>query len=357
MADRRERPVGRSKHFPGQENLSRPKRPRRQRDHCQERAERDKLGEITQRLNSDSLHHGLLDHDKAMICSFFVLVNRALRSAFAIGGIARFAAGFGRASASRPSNCPPRHCQSLARVLKAKKTGDEAGPMTVWRKRALILVFVAFAPGSAPLALAQSTNALPDLTTSEAPFDPGKVAGLPDVAKAAVGQAIAKMKSGEILGFVLAASPDLKIWTLNSAPRTMADYVPSDAGRQALEVCEFEARQPCAILSVNGFQARQRAAGSAPPPEMLFSRASDFDATVLPFVAASTREQAAAYQKAQGPRAFALTTNGLWLWRGGANIIEAIDKTMADCVAEFKPAPCLLYAVNDRVVFEARWGD
>jgi hypothetical protein len=27
---------------------------------------------------------------------------------------------------------------------------------------------------------------------------------------------------------------------------------------------------------------------------------------------------------------------------------------MADCAAQFKPAPCLLYAVNDRVVFEAR---
>ena len=134
----------------------------------------------------------------------------------------------------------------------------------------------------------------------------------------------------------------------------MADYVPSDAGRQALEVCEFEAGQPCAILSVNGFQARERAADSAPQPEMLFGRPSDFDATVLPFVAQSTRVEAAAYHKAQGPRAFALTTSGLWLWRGGANVVQAIDKTMADCAAEFKPAPCLLYAVNDRVVFEAR---
>ena len=78
------------------------------------------------------------------------------------------------------------------------------------------------------------------------------------------------------------------------------------------------------------------------------------DSTVLPFVAQSTRVEAAAYQKARGPRAFALTTSGLWLWRGGANVVQAIDKTMADCGAQFKPAPCLLYAVNDRVVFEAR---
>ncbi|MBV8104558.1 MAG: hypothetical protein JO223_08045 [Hyphomicrobiales bacterium] len=226
--------------------------------------------------------------------------------------------------------------------------------MILWRRRAQTFAFAALALGSASLASAQSTNALPDLTTSGAAFDPYQVAGLPDAAKAAVAQAKAKMRSGELLGFVLAASPDLKIWTLNSAPKTMADYVPSDAGRQALEICEFEAGQPCAVLSVNGFQARKSAAGSAPPPEMLFSRPSDFDATVLPFVPLSTREQAAAYQKAQGPRAFALTTSGLWLWRGGATIVQAIDKTMADCAAHFKPAPCLLYAVNDRVVFEAR---
>jgi hypothetical protein len=226
--------------------------------------------------------------------------------------------------------------------------------MILWRKRAQTFAFVALALGPASPASAQSTNALPDLTTSDAAFDPYRVAGLPDAAKAAVAQAKAKMRNGELLGFVFAASPNQKNWTLNSAPKTMADYVPSDAGRQALEVCEFEARQPCAILSVNGFQARQSGAGSAPRPEMLFSRPSDFDPTALPFVAQSTREQAAAYQKAQGPRAFALTTSGLWLWRGGANIVQAIDKTMADCAAEFKPAACLLYAVDDRVVFEAR---
>jgi hypothetical protein len=239
-------------------------------------------------------------------------------------------------------------------MLKARMTGGEAAPMILWRRRAETFAFAALALGSTSLASAQSTNALPDLTTSEAAFDPYRVAGLPDAAKAAVAQAKAKMRSGELLGFVFAASPDQKNWTLNTAPKAMADYVPSDAGRQALEVCEFEAGQPCAILSVNGFQALQSVAGSAPQPETLFSRPSDFDSTVLPFVAESTRKQAAAYQKAQGPRAFALTTSGLWLWRGGANIVQAIDKTMADCAAQFKPAACLLYAVNDRVVFEAR---
>jgi hypothetical protein len=226
--------------------------------------------------------------------------------------------------------------------------------MTDFRKRAQILVFVESCLVFAASASAQSTNALPDLTTSLSTFDPYRVAGLPDAAKAAVAQAKAKVKSGEVVGFVLAASPDMKVWTLNSAPKTMAGYIPADSGRQALEVCEFEAGRPCAILSVNGYEARRNAGGAAFQPNMLISRPGDFDPAVLPFAAESARAEAAEYLKAQGPRAFALTTTGLWLWRGGADIVQAIDKTMAACAAAFKPAPCLLYAVNDRVVFVAR---
>jgi hypothetical protein len=227
----------------------------------------------------------------------------------------------------------------------------EAAGMRFGPRLIQVLVLTAFALGPAPLALAQSTNALPDLTTSMSAFDPYKVAGLSDAAKSAVAQAKAKMKSGEIIGFVFAASPDMKFWTLNVAPKSITNYVPWDGGRQALEVCEFEAGRPCAILSVNGLEARQGPDGWAAQPEMLFSRPSDFDPTVIPFVAEPQRAPAAEYLKGKPPRAFAVTTTGLWLWRGGANIVEAIDRTMADCAAQFKPAPCLLYAVNDRVVF------
>jgi hypothetical protein len=72
------RVTGAQDRLPGQSrNPSRTKRPRRQGDHRQERAERNELGEITQRLNSNRLHHGLLDHDKTMLCSFYVPVNGA----------------------------------------------------------------------------------------------------------------------------------------------------------------------------------------------------------------------------------------------------------------------------------------
>lgn len=215
-------------------------------------------------------------------------------------------------------------------------------------------VAFALAAGAAPHALAQSTNILPDLTTVNVPFDPEKVAGLPAGAKRAFASAKEKLQLRELDGLILVASPDGAIWTLNGAPKGMADYNPSESARQALEICEFRAGQPCVILSVDGYEAG-RPSGSPPEPQrMLSNRPSDFDATTLPFAPASKRAGAAAYVAVKGPRALAITTSGLWLWRGGSTLQEAIDKTMADCAEAFKTADCVLYAVGSRVVFAAQ---
>jgi hypothetical protein len=225
--------------------------------------------------------------------------------------------------------------------------------MILFSKRAQVIVIVTLLLASAAPVAAESTNAVLDLRTLKQPFDPASAAGLPDAAKSAFAEASAGMKNGALIGFVFTASPDRKAWTLNVAPRMMTDYVASDSARQALEVCEFAAGQPCAILSVDGFEARPLEDWKL-QPTMLFSHPTDFDSTVLPFASEAARAKAAEYLKATGPRAFALTTTGLWLWRGGANIVQAVDRAMADCATEFKNAPCLLYAVNERVVFVAR---
>ncbi len=204
------------------------------------------------------------------------------------------------------------------------------------------------------LALAQSSNVLPDLATSAEPFDPAKVEGLPAEARAAVQSALAKLKSGDIAGLIFAAAPDGASWALNLAPQGMADYNPSDSARQALEICEYRAGRPCALLSVNGYAAEKTSGGPPDPQPMLMNRPSDFDATRLPFAPASKRAAAAPYLAAKGPRAFAVTTSGLWIWRGGTTVEQAVMKTMADCAEAFKPAACILYAVGSRVVFGAR---
>jgi hypothetical protein len=207
---------------------------------------------------------------------------------------------------------------------------------------------------SAFAAFAQATNAMPALATSDAPFDPAKAPTLPAEARAAVSSALAKLKSGELIGLVVVASPDGKAWALNVAPKSAHTADPGDIARQALEVCEYQAGRPCAVLSVNGYRARRpEEGGAADLPAMLSNRPSDFDPDALPFLSPSTRLEAAAYLNVSGPRAFAVTTGGLWLWRAGPTVVQAIEKTMADCAVAFKPDTCILYAVNSRVVFGA----
>ncbi len=220
--------------------------------------------------------------------------------------------------------------------------------------RLIRVAVVGVATAAASVATAQSTNVLPDLSTGDAAFDPARVADLPAEAKAAFASAAAKFKSGDLAGLILVASPDGSAWTLNVAPKGMTDYNPSDSARQALEVCEYQAGRPCALLSVNGYEARSTSSAAPEPQAMLTSQPSDFDATRLPFVPASKRGAAATYLSAEGPRAFAVTTSGLWLWRGGATARQAIDKTMDECAAAFKPSACILYAVAGRVVFGAQ---
>jgi hypothetical protein len=87
---------------------------------------------------------------------------------------------------------------------------------------------------------------------------------------------------------------------------------------------------------------------------MLFRKPSDFDETAVPFVLASVRPQMSAYRRASGNRAFVVTTSGGWLSRAGDSVAKAIATAMADCATTFKGATCVLYAVNDRVVFEPR---
>jgi hypothetical protein len=218
---------------------------------------------------------------------------------------------------------------------------------------ALCALAVSAAAVTSP-ASAQSANVLPDLTTTATSFDLANAASLPAEAKTAFSSALAKMKTGEIAGLILVASTDGASWALNVAPKSLTEYDPSDSARQALEICEFRAGRPCAVLSVDGYEAGKRSGSGPEPQAMLSDRPSDFDATRLPFVPASKRAAAATYLAAEGPRAFAVTTSGLWLWRGGATVREAVDKTMSDCGEEFKPADCILYAVGARVVFGAQ---
>jgi hypothetical protein len=201
-------------------------------------------------------------------------------------------------------------------------------------------------------ALAQSTNASPDISAGDAAFDPSKLAGLPDAAKQALASTGDEFKKGDVLGYVFVASPDLKDWSVNGVPKTTPIYSIADAARVALEGCEYAFGGPCIIFSINGHDTQKKLGGWASQPKMLFRAPGAFDPSVVPFVPAAVRPQTIAYRQAAGPRAFIVTTSGGWLWRSGASVGKAVATAEADCATTYKNATCILYAVNDRVVFE-----
>ena len=201
-------------------------------------------------------------------------------------------------------------------------------------------------------AFAQSTNAAPDISMNDAAFEPANLPGLPDAAKQAAANAAQQMKSGEWLGYVLASSPDFTVWRVSAILKTPPVYSVSDAARAALETCEYDFGSPCYLLSINGHDTQKRGGGWASQPEMLFSKASEFDERTVPFVFQTERQKMSSYRPASGNRVFVVTTNGGWLWRAGDTVPKAIATAAADCATSFSSANCLIYAVNNRVVFD-----
>ena len=200
-------------------------------------------------------------------------------------------------------------------------------------------------------ARAQSSNAAPDLSFNDAAFDPSKIPSFPDAAKQALANANQLLKSGESHAYVFVASPDLSVWQLNGIPKSAVVYSLADTARVTLQVCEYAFGAPCFILALNGHDTQERAGGWAAQPSMFFRGPSDFDASTVPFILSGQRAQMDAYRRVPGNRAFVVTTGGGWLSRTGDTILKAITAAETDCATVFKNATCVLYAVNDRVVF------
>ena len=123
-----------------------------------------------------------------------------------------------------------------------------------------------------------------------------------------------------------------------------------DLARKSLEVCEYYNHAPCLILAVNGRDARD-ATGTWPiQPQMLKRDDGPFDAERVPFLAAADRGTVNEYAVSTDQRALVITDLGGWYWRTGDTIVEAIASAAGDCKKD-QAQGCILYAVNDRVVF------
>jgi hypothetical protein len=142
------------------------------------------------------------------------------------------------------------------------------------------------------------------------------------------------------------------MWSLNSIAKSTPIFSLADSARSSLETCEYTYGSPCAILTINGHDTQKPGGGWDLQPVMLFKLPSDFDAARVPFLLVSDRTLLRAYASVSGNRALVITTTGGWLYRSGDTIQKAIDTAESDCATSFKDQTCVLYAVNDRVVFE-----
>jgi hypothetical protein len=208
------------------------------------------------------------------------------------------------------------------------------------------------AMSSGGAASAQSTNAAPILIRNAAMVDPASLP-LDDQGKKFLTDALANLASGTWLAHVVASSPDGKIWASGIATKGSPVNI-GDVARQALESCEFaNSNGPCVIFSIDGHDARDSDGAWPTQPRMLeVTPGVAFDAWRVPFVSLIDRSQIAkGYPLAAVPRAFVLSQYGGWSWNTGKTVFDAIATTFAACQKNYPGQTCILYAVNDNVVF------
>ncbi|CAO3433645.1 caspase family protein [Azospirillum doebereinerae] len=125
-----------------------------------------------------------------------------------------------------------------------------------------------------------------------------------------------------------------------------------DVKRNALQYCQHVAEAPCTLYAVGDSVVADVGKGFTPMPVEI-AGSGRFDPARVPFVTDRTREVAMLnYQRNPDHKAVALTLLGRWatVW-GKANDEDARDAVMEKCEKGGKE-PCLLYAVNDEIVFD-----
>ncbi len=126
-----------------------------------------------------------------------------------------------------------------------------------------------------------------------------------------------------------------------------------DVKRSALQYCQFNAEEPCALYAVDDAVVFNEKAGFKATP-VAIPGSGRFDPALVPFVSDRTREVAMAnYARNPTNKAMALTASGVWAAVWGKESEEAArDAALEQCQARSQKVDCHLYAVNDEVVFD-----
>jgi len=233
-----------------------------------------------------------------------------------------------------------------------QETRETAMTPILW-KLAVRIFFPLLALSAAGVsAFAQMPPPQPVLVMNSTMVDPQTLGWLADDGRKALASAIAQQKSGGLYAFVFVGAPGGDAWSYRSTNKA-ADFLSvEELARAALQVCQFFENGPCYIISINGHDARDTFGGYPDQPDFLADQHGIFAATKIPFVTDTDQMTAASYATQTSPRAFVLTPNGYWLWRTGKTVFDAIAAAYTDCQKGAPGQVCVLYAVNDRVVFE-----
>lgn len=211
------------------------------------------------------------------------------------------------------------------------------------------LVLAVIALSAAAPGLAQSTNAPVVLVTGSTPLDAASLA-LDDAAKKNLSAYLGAAKPPGTLS-VFVASADLKVSSYYVQAAGLPGSI-ADTARVALELCEFSAKAPCLILSINGMDAREPGGGWPVQPKMLsYQPGSKLDVWTIPFSTEAFRANAANIPSQPFPIALVVTNAGGWTWAGGKDVFEAIATAGANCAKTYPTFSCILYSVNNTVVW------
>ena len=81
------------------------------------------------------------------------------------------------------------------------------------------------------------------------------------------------------------------------------------------------------------------------------------DENAIPHIDQQGRQGYVEFLDAPRHRAFAIGPGGAWSWRSGLKSAAAAQQAALDACAEHSEIPCLLYAVDDELVFDRKaWG-
>ena len=126
-----------------------------------------------------------------------------------------------------------------------------------------------------------------------------------------------------------------------------------DVQRAALQYCQFVNREPCALYAVDDAVVLPSGAAFRPLPVEIVG-SGRFDPATVPFVSDPMRTAGmVTYQRSRGQKALALTPAGAWaaVW-DKATEEEARRGALQRCKEQGSKADCILYAVNDTIVFD-----